>query len=338
MMKQAKLMTLSIDSILLDEENPRIKQCLENYKTITPEAIALALFDGGDGDAATSYRVLRDSIKDSGGIIHPIIVNLQEDGVYVCIEGNTRLQIYKDFVERNVPGNWGTIPALVYEGLTLVEKHGIRLQSHLVGPRDWDPYSKAKYLYQLSEIECLPMNTIVNMCGGNSTEITKSIDAYKHMKIYYEPYAKSQGLVPDNRDYSKFREYENSRIKSAIKNRGYEDNQFAKWVADGNVDKAQSVRLIPMVLRSPEALDAFLKGNLSDAEKVLHAAELENADLSEYPYDVLSNELYKKLINFSVTEVEELANNPDKASHRNALERLKSKLDFVIELIEKREK
>lgn len=55
-MKQAKLMSLPIDSIKLDEENPRIKQCLENYTTVTPEAIALALWDSGDGDAATSYR------------------------------------------------------------------------------------------------------------------------------------------------------------------------------------------------------------------------------------------------------------------------------------------
>ena len=47
-MKQAKLMSLPIDSIKLDEENPRIKQCLENYTTVTPEAIALALWVSGD--------------------------------------------------------------------------------------------------------------------------------------------------------------------------------------------------------------------------------------------------------------------------------------------------
>ena len=229
-MKQAKLMSLPIDSIKLDEENPRIKQCLENYTTVTPEAIALALWDSGDGDAATSYRVLRDSIKDSGGIIHPIVVNHEDNGDYVAIEGNTRLQIYKDFVQKNVPGEWSQITALVYEGLTKVEKHSIRLQSHLVGPREWDPYSKAKYLYQLSEIEMLPMNSIVNMCGGNKNEITKAIDAYKYMKMYYEPYAKSRGLEPDTRDYSKFREHENARIKSAIQHKGYPENQFAKWV------------------------------------------------------------------------------------------------------------
>lgn len=337
-MKQAKLMSLPIDSIKLDEENPRIKQCLENYATVTPEAIALALWDSGDGDAATSYRVLRDSIKDSGGIIHPIVVNREENGNYVAIEGNTRLQIYKDFVEKKVSGDWSQITALVYNGLTKVEKHSIRLQSHLVGPRDWDPYSKAKYLYQLSEIEMLPMNSIVNMCGGNKNEILKAIDAYKYMKMYYEPYAKSKGLEPDTRDYSKFREHENARIKSAIQHKGYEENQFAKWVVDENIDKAQSVRLIPAIMRNKEALDTFLKENLTEAETVLRAAELSNADLSQYPYEVLAGELFKQLMTLPATEVEDLANNPDKAMKRDALERLKSKLDFIINMIIEQEK
>ncbi len=337
-MKQARLMSLPIDSIKLDEENPRIKQCLENYTTITPEAIALALWDSGDGDAATSYRVLRDSIKDSGGIIHPIVVNHEDNGDYVAIEGNTRLQIYKDFVQKNVTGEWSQITALVYERLTKVEKHSIRLQSHLVGPRDWDPYSKAKYLYQLSEVEMLPMNSIVNMCGGNKNEIIKAIDAYKYMKMYYEPYAKSQGLEPDTRDYSKFREHENARIKSAIQHKGYPENQFAKWVVDENIDKAQSVRLIPAIMRNKEALDTFLKENLTEAETVLRAAELSNADLSQYPYEVLSGELFKQLMTLPATEVEELANNPDKALKRESLERLKSKLDFIINMINEQEK
>ena len=184
----------------------------------------------------------------------------------------------------------------------------------------------------------LPMNSIINMCGGNKNEILKAIDAYKYMKTYYEPYAKSKGLEPDTRDYSKFREHENARIKSAIQYKGFEYNQFAKWVVDENVDKAQSVRLIPAIMRNKDALEAFLKGNLTDAETVLRAAELSNADLSEYPYEVLANELFKKLMTLPATEVDELANNDEKTMKRDALERLKSKLDFIINMIAEQEK
>lgn len=334
-MKQAKLMQLPIDSIKLDEENPRIKQCLENYETITPEVIALALWDSGDGDAATSYRVLRDSIRENGGIIHPIVVNHELNGDYVAIEGNTRLQIYKSFVDDNVPGDWSTITALVYEQLEKNDKHSIRLQSHLVGPRDWDPYSKAKYLYQLDKE--LPIDMIVNMCGGNKNELLKYIAAYDYMRRYYEPYSRSLGYEPNPRDFSKFKEHENARIKSAIQHKGFPENQFAKWVADENIDNAQKVRSLPAIFRNAEATEVFLKENLTEAEKVLHAAELSNADLSEYPYEVLANELYKKMMMLPATECVELANNPNYAIKRDYLERLKSKLDFIIDEIESKE-
>ena len=91
---------LSIDLIHLDRENPRIKNYLEYYSEddITAAHIALALSNSANSqDATTSFTSLRDSIKKCGGIIHPIIVSLEDDGRYIAIEGNTRLHIYKEF-------------------------------------------------------------------------------------------------------------------------------------------------------------------------------------------------------------------------------------------------
>ena len=82
--------TIDINKIELDSQNPRIKQFLENYVgTPTSEQIALALSDSGTGDATTSYRTLRESIRVSKGIIHPIVVNHTEYDKRVVIEGNT---------------------------------------------------------------------------------------------------------------------------------------------------------------------------------------------------------------------------------------------------------
>ena len=108
-MRKPELQVLSIDDIKLDVENPRIKQYLEFYTEISSEMLALALSDSSNGDASTTYRSLKESIKVSGGIIHPIVVNVDNDGVYTVIEGNTRLQIYKEFAENSVDGNWQTI-------------------------------------------------------------------------------------------------------------------------------------------------------------------------------------------------------------------------------------
>ena len=95
-----KYQKIDINLIKLDSQNPRIKQFLENYVgEPTSEQIALALSDSGTGDATTSYRTLRESIRVSKGIIHPIVVNHTASGDMIVIEGNTRLQIYKEFNE-----------------------------------------------------------------------------------------------------------------------------------------------------------------------------------------------------------------------------------------------
>lgn len=338
-MKQAKLKTLPISKIRLDVDNPRIKQFLEFYRDqITAEQIALALSDSSSSDSSTTYKALRDSIKASKGIIHPIVVNHDSDDIYTVIEGNTRLQIYRDFFENEPNGPWSEIVSLVYEGLTDTEKHEIRLQSHLVGPREWDPYSKAKYLWELSEVEHLPMNVIISMCGGNKTAIEKSIEAYVYMERFYRTYvATKSDLEYDTRNFSKFLEYQNGTIKHSIKQKGFEEDQFAKWVAEDNVDKALKVRLIPQIMRNEEALAVFKKKNLTEAEKVLNAAALANDDLSKYPYEVLARALYNKLVDFKIQEILNLANNPLYNDKKYQLEMTEDQLKFIINEIKDKE-
>lgn len=338
-MKQAELKSLEITQVNLDKENPRIKQFLEFYKdNITAEQIALALSDSSSSDSSTTYKALRDSIKASRGIIHPIVVNHELDGSYTVIEGNTRLQIYKDFAVNEPDGSWNSIVSLVYENLSSAEKHEIRLQSHLVGPREWDPYSKAKYLWELSEIEHLPMNTIISMCGGNKNTIEKAIEAYIYMERFYRPYVASKpNLEYDTRNFSKFLEYQNGTVKNAIKQKGFEEDQFAKWVAEDNVDKALKVRLLPHVMRNEEALTVFKKRNLTEAEKVLNAASLANDDLSKYPYELLAKALYEKLVDFKIQEILNLANNPAFADKKYQLEMTAEQLKFIIDEVKDKE-
>ena len=138
-------MTIPIDQIELDLENPRIKQWLEIYgDNITSEGIALALSASNGTTSTSTYSTLKESIKVNKGIINPIIVNRNADGRLVVIEGNTRLQIYKEFAEADPEGPWKEIIAIVYDALPIEQVHAIRLQTHLVGPREWDPFSKAK--------------------------------------------------------------------------------------------------------------------------------------------------------------------------------------------------
>lgn len=91
-----------IDTALLDLDftNPRIQNYLQNYPEESRSGELLAMLLGTGTDSCAS---LKESIKEHGGIINPIIVNHFPDGRYVVIEGNTRLQIYRDFIRDNVP-------------------------------------------------------------------------------------------------------------------------------------------------------------------------------------------------------------------------------------------
>ena len=332
-----KYMELPIDQVELDLENPRIKQWLEIYgDEITSEGIALALSASSGTSSTSSYSALKESIKVNKGIINPIIVNRNSDGRLIVIEGNTRLQIYKEFAEVDPHGPWKTIIAIVYDCLPIEQIHAIRLQAHLVGPREWDPFSKAKYLNQLSNIDKLPMSMIISFCGGKSTEIQKLIDAYADMTKYYFKKADDAGIDPDPREFSKFAELQNRSIKEALHAHHFTEEDFATWVIEGNIDNAQNVRKIPAVLANPTARDVFLKpkSTISEAVKYLNVSEKGTVDLSSVSLYELAVALTGKLRTIEYKEVKSLTSDPRYGERKNDLRVLLDELSDLVNDIE----
>ncbi|WP_394871083.1 ParB/RepB/Spo0J family partition protein [Clostridium butyricum] len=327
-------MELEIDLIELDYENPRIAKFVELYgdRKLSAEQIALALGGGTDSKNGVSYAGLKESIKTNGGVIHPIIVNKTCDNKYVVIEGNTRVQIYKEFKKNKVPGNWDTIRAIVYIELDEHEIHAIRLQSHLVGPRDWDPYSKAKYLNYLSNQEKLPMSQIISFCGGKQSEIRKFIDAYNDMENFYRGNLDDDSEF-DQRDFSKYIELQNASVKEAILTHEFDLDDFSNWVINGNIDSAQNVRKIPAILKNAEAKKVFLKSNVSEAIKILAVEEIDLEPLNNYSYDVLAGELIKKLQKIEYKEVDRLQHDPRYDAKKEKLIEALNELKWIVEKI-----
>lgn len=318
---------LDINLIKLDIDNPRIKMYLENYENPTAEGIALAL-NSSSNDGQTSFSSLKESIRVNGGIINPIIVNHKGNN-YIVIEGNTRLQIYKDFNSQNVSGDWNKIRAIVYENLTDEEIHSIRLQSHLVGPRDWDPYSKAKYLDFLMNKERLPIASIISFCGGKKNEINRLVSAYRDMQQFYVPKVKEYGYDIDYKDFSKFAELQNRSIIDSLIFNHYTKEDFAKWVIEGNIDSAQNVRCIPSILKNKQAKEEFFKSNISNALTKLNV-ESSNLDLNNTDYIELSKILTNKLDTISYKEATFLKQ-PEGQDKKNILLTLRDSINFIIE-------
>lgn len=262
---------LPVESLVLDASNPRVARFIEMYGgEVNDEQMSLALgaASSEEGESTTTFQSLRESIRTHGGLIHPILVNKKTDGRLVVIEGNTRALIYRQFMGSDESGRWNEIPAIVYSDLNEKAIDAIRLQAHLVGPRQWDPYSKAKYLDHLSNSEHLTTEQIIDFCGGQRTEVHRFIAAYGDMEDYYRTILDSDDQFDPTR-FSAFVELQAPRVQEALVTSGYTKTDFSRWVHDQTLYPLNLVRRLPAILANPKARQAFLTNGAREAEKVL---------------------------------------------------------------------
>lgn len=302
-----------VEDIELDRSNPRIRKFLEMYgQDPTPDQIFLALGAGNDDEAgsstSTTFEKLKQSIITNGGIIQPVILNRRTDGTLVCVEGNTRVALYKHFQRTGTKGSWTHIPALVHDEIDEASVHAIRLQIHLVGTRPWDPYSKAKYLYELRTQEHLPFATIVDYCGGRQTEVVESINAYADMEQYYRPLIGDDGDFDTTR-FSGFVELQKPGIKQAVSVAGFDFSDFAAWIHEGKLFPLQKVRVLPRILRNEKAREIFLKHGARKAEAVLEKPDLSRT-LQEAEIGQLARALLGRIAALTYSEQQRISADP----------------------------
>lgn len=325
----SKYIELPVDQIELDKSNPRIANFLATHDEddITSELMALLL--GTTSDACAS---LRQSIEANYGIIHPIIVNKRANGTYVVIEGNTRLQIYKDLRRENKPGNWDTIRSIVYEDIDDEEMHKIRLQAHLVGPREWDPYSKAKYLDYLANEEHMPMTSLISFCGGTSkaSEIKNMIAAFNDMKKYYRPLCDDDTQF-DIKKFHGFVELQRSAVTESLIYNGYTKTDFSRWIIDEKISILQDVRRLPEILKSKRATEVFLKSDTAAAKKILAVEEISSDKLKDIPYEMLAKELSKRMQDIRLADIHHLRSDSEYVDKLNSLMNAFDDIKFVLD-------
>jgi hypothetical protein len=311
---RVKYEMVPVDKLVLDTNNPRIAKWLEMYRgDISEAAMKLALAAGGrDSDVAgPSYSSLKQSIRTNGGVIHPIIVNIKPNGELIVIEGNTRAIIYREFKRPGDDGRWDNIPAMVYENMSQEQIDAIRLQAHLVGAREWDPYSKAWYLNKLRNDLHLPFAQVVDFCGGDAKEVEKLIAAYNDMENFYRSILESDQAF-DHTRFSAFVELQNSRVSQALIAAGFTKYDFAKWVNERKLFPLATVRQLPRILPNEKSRAVFLEEGAEEAIKLLDTTDkptsvkLEDASLKE-----LAKEIYNRINKISWGEVTRLRNEPD---------------------------
>ncbi len=307
---------LPVDLLELDLSNPRIAQWVEMYGgSINPEQMSLALgkADAHSGEGSTTFHSLRESIRTSRGIIHPILVNRKTDGTLVVIEGNTRTLIYREFKEQGVSGDWDRIPAMVHDELSPQEIDAIRLQAHLVGPRQWDPYSKAKYLEHLRNTQHLTMAQVVDFCGGRDREVSDYIAAYHDMESHYRPLLESDDQF-DHTRFSSFVELQKTSVREALLV-DYNKDDFAAWVNDGLLSPQNLVRRLPRILRDPKSRETFLRDGAQEAIKVLDVPSPDEA-IKNATLEQLAREINRRVLSMAYSELQRLRSEFNTEEHQ----------------------
>ena len=334
---------LNVESVSFDTDNPRIKKALEKYgDQLNAERIHFALRSATDGAAGTSsYFSLRDSIRASGGVMSPITVIKNKGVGYVCIDGNTRLAIYKEFLKNGLEGTWSTIKAIALDNADQRDIETIRVSAHLVGAREWPAYEKARYLHYLRNSKFMSYDEMIALCGGNKTNIERQIDAYHDMNEYY------RDVVDDTvfriERFSGFVELQKPRIKEAIFDAGLDLKDFGEWIRDGKIYRLEDVRQLPKVLRNDEAKKAFLAGGPRSIEMAIRLLDqqaekdigptskkmtLEAASMYQ-----LAEVLARRINNLPYSEVRALKNKErnEVAEQINTLEDLSARLQGLLE-------
>jgi hypothetical protein len=330
-----KITQIPIDQLELDMENPRIARMLEMYDRaqLSDDQIALALGAGDTtegGETFTTFRSLKEAIRVHGGLIQAIIVNKQADGRMVVIEGNTRLKIYREFDEGKVDDrDWSTISAVVHDRLPEGAIASIRLQAHLVGPRPWEPYSKAKYLDHLRNSRHLTMEQIIEFCGGKRRQIDDYIAAYEDMEKHYRPLLDSNTDFDTSR-FSAFVELQRPNVIAAILAE-HSKKDFSQWVIDGLLSPLSTVRQLPRILKNKDAKKVFLANGAQEAVRILETEpsdrSLLNATLAE-----LASHLSHKVSTLPFENFKKLKENADSDEY-SCLYDAKTNLNDLFQLL-----
>ncbi|MDE0343858.1 MAG: ParB N-terminal domain-containing protein [Deltaproteobacteria bacterium] len=296
--------SIPVELIHFDRDNPRIKVALEKYgDKLDDQRIRFALQTATEGLSTTSsYRSLKDSIRAARGISIPIVVRPNGNS-FVCVDGNTRLAIYRELLDEGAPGDWTQVTCLVLDDPEPRDIETIRVTAHLVGAREWPAYEKARYLHYLRNVEFMDYDELIARCGGNKNTITQQIEAFHDMNTFYRDVNNDDAFKVDR--FSGFVELQKGDIKESIFSAGFDLHEFGRWIRDGQIYRLADVRKLPRVLADDEAKAIFVNGGIRSIEDAIAVAEANRQDtIHPSPSDVsvadadmvtLANALLRKI-------------------------------------------
>ncbi len=248
---------LQQNQLLFYVDNPRVYSALRSEPGYVPTQKEI------EDHMCSLDRIkeLKESIKENGGLINPLIVR---EGDWAVLEGNSRLAAYR-LLAKIDPIKWGKVKCKVLpadiDDSSISTLLGVY---HIVGTKDWSPYEQAGFLFRRKNASKLPIEIIAKEVGITKGTAEKYIQVYQYMMD-------KNDLDPERWSY--YEEFlKNGAITKEIEKDPDLENLIVDQIQSGEIETAADIRKIGKIAKSKtkkakKVFEQFKKG-----EKDLYAA------------------------------------------------------------------
>jgi hypothetical protein len=253
---------LPVDQLTLDPKNPRIQYLIGMHAgNISQERLEELLWE------KNPVKALKMSIEQNQGVYEPIIVQ-KVDGRLVVREGNSRVvacrrlkTIYPD------TDAFSTVPAMVFDEELTEDDLAVYLADvHVAGKNKWGGYEQAKHVHDLFHEFGKTYEWMATHLRLSKSRINQDMKAYKWTTDFLAKH-------PDPKNLDKFAFFQELARKRELAERYANEpqfqQQFDRWLVEGNLTKAFDVRQLDLILAHPQATKALDEESFQEAAAVL---------------------------------------------------------------------
>jgi hypothetical protein len=289
------------DQVKLDSENPRTRFSMNQLDAAERSDAASTLILTSQEDT----EGLKRSIILSGGVQEPIYLRHNN----TVAEGNRRVVAMRAAKEE-FPSDvrFQNMPAwLIPKGTSEQVISNLLNEIHLGSVRGWAPYEKALQMRALVKTGLIE-EEIAERYRMTSNEVRQHIAAAQMMDDMYFPITKNPKDPEHRSTFSYFLEFKkNKRIKNHCESIRNLPARFSKWVRDDKIKTGASVRGLPKILDSSEAINLLEVSGFDAADDYISKQNPREQEL----YLVLER-ARTRLHDMPVTEITELATSPER--------------------------
>lgn len=197
---RSELKTIPVDSIILDDKNPRLAfvKIEKEVKKWTAESMSDEIKE------TFAFNNLLHSIEEFG-VMDPIWVHDLENTKYKVIEGNMRVTVLNELIANNTtppPGiDYGFVKAHIIEKNTSDKDIDAQKAILQTGKNPWGAFNEASHIYDLFWRHNSTIDEIARMLGKSVTSVSQEIDNFKIYKEFIE-FLRKNNLPIDPNKYS----------------------------------------------------------------------------------------------------------------------------------------